>query len=76
MLEKDPRSTTDKIRLFRARFSGLDHVYGTYDPASGNSWQVKHSVTDTVVLIPICSQSELMVQYGHGGKQPWPNRRN
>jgi len=27
-------------------------------------------------VIPICSQSELMVQYGHGGKQPWPNRRN
>jgi hypothetical protein len=27
-------------------------------------------------LIPTCSQSELMVQYGHGGGKPWPNQRS
>ena len=50
MLEKDPRSPRKKIRLFRERFSGLEHVYGTYDPATGRAWQVKQSVTDTVIL--------------------------
>jgi len=50
MLEKDPRSTADKVRLFRTRFSGLDHVHGAYDPQSGRSWQVQQPVTDKVVL--------------------------
>jgi len=50
MLERDPRSAAEKIRLFRARFRGLEHVYGTYDPDSGRSWQVKKPVKDEVVL--------------------------
>jgi len=50
MLEKDPRSATEKVRLFKARFSGLAHVYGTYDPASGRAWQVKEPVVDTVLF--------------------------
>jgi len=50
VLEKDPRSPTEKVRLFRQRFSGLEHVYGTYDPATGRSWQVKRPVTPAVVL--------------------------
>ena len=50
MLEKDPRSTADKVRLFRTWFSGLEHVHGTYDPDSGRSWQVKQPVTDAIVL--------------------------
>ena len=40
----------DKIAIFRACFSGLKHVYGTYDPSTGRSWQVKSPVTDGVVL--------------------------
>ena len=50
MLVRDARSAVEKVRLFRARFAGLDHVYGTYDPNSGRSWQVKKPVTDEVVL--------------------------
>ena len=50
MIEKDSRSTAEKVRLFRSRFSGLEHIYGTYDPGSGRSWQVKQPVTDAVVL--------------------------
>ncbi len=50
MIGRDNRSAEFKIRLFRECFSGLPHVYGTYDPASGRSWQVKRAVTDEVVL--------------------------
>lgn len=39
-----------KVHLFRNRFHGLEHVYGTYDPRTGWSWQVKAPVTDQVVL--------------------------
>ena len=40
----------DKIAIFRACFSGLKHVYGTYDPSTGRCWQVKRPVTDDVLL--------------------------
>jgi len=43
------RSTNDKIALFRQFFSGLTHVYGTYEPATGRSHQVKAPVTDLVI---------------------------
>ena len=46
----DKRDKHWKIRLFRSFFSGLEHVYGTYGPKSGRSWQVKEPVTDKVVL--------------------------
>jgi hypothetical protein len=41
--------TAERIQLFRNRFSGLTHVYGTYDPATGRAWQVKAPVTDQVI---------------------------
>ena len=44
------RSNKEKVHLFRTRFSGLQHVYGTYDPVSGRAWQVKQPVTDAVLL--------------------------
>jgi hypothetical protein len=44
-----PRSITDKLALFRACFSGVTRVYGTYDPRTGRSWQVKQPVTDGVL---------------------------
>lgn len=50
MLERDPRSIAEKIRLFTTRFHGLEDVYGTYDPDSGRSWQVKDPITDEVAL--------------------------
>jgi hypothetical protein len=38
------------LDLFRACFSGLPHIYGTYDPPSGDVRQVKRPVTDRVFL--------------------------
>ena len=39
-----------KIGLFRLHFSGATGAYGTYDPGTGRSWQVKRPVTDRVLL--------------------------
>lgn len=50
MVTVDERGKQAKIRLFRELFSGQEHVYGTYDPKSGRSWQVKAPVTDEVIL--------------------------
>ena len=50
MICRDNRNSESKVRLFRECFSGLPHIYGTYDHASGRSWQVKRPVTDEVVL--------------------------
>jgi hypothetical protein len=43
------RTMTQKIAIFRARFTGLPHVYGTRDPGSGKITQVKAPVTDDVL---------------------------
>lgn len=50
MSSKGHRPTAEKIRIFRSLFSGLSEVYGTYDPSSGRSMQVKAPVTDQVIL--------------------------
>ena len=50
MVAPGSRSTAEKLALFRACFSGLDHVYGTYDPQTGRSRQVKQPVTEQVLL--------------------------
>ena len=44
------RSTQEKLSLFKRRFSGLRNTFGTYDPKTGRSWQVKRPVTDGVFL--------------------------
>lgn len=44
------RSTQEKLNLFRRRFSGLPNTFGTYDPTTGRSWQVKRPVNDKVLL--------------------------
>jgi hypothetical protein len=44
------RNTNEKLALFRACFTGLPNVYGTYDPATGQVRQTKEPVTDTVLL--------------------------
>lgn len=43
-------ATSRKVAIFRRLFSGLPHVYGTYDPATGVVRQVKAPVTDAVLL--------------------------
>jgi len=45
-----PRSNAQKIAIFQQCFSGLDHVYGTYDIRTGRARQVKRPVTDAVIL--------------------------
>ena len=44
------RSGTEKLAIFRDCFSGLKHVFGTYDPSTGSGRQVKSPVTDQVLL--------------------------
>ena len=44
------RTTAEKLKIFQGCFSGLKHVYGTYDPATGRAWQVKAPVTREVFL--------------------------
>ena len=44
------RTTAEKVKLFRSYFTGLPHVYGTYDPDSGRSWQEKRPVTAETIL--------------------------
>lgn len=44
------RSTRTKIAIFRECFTGLLHVYGTYDPRTGRACQVKDAVTDRVIF--------------------------
>ena len=44
------RNNEDKVSLFSAYFTGLSNVYGTYDPATGRSWQVKKPVTNDTFL--------------------------
>jgi hypothetical protein len=44
------RNNTGKVALYRSFFSGLSDVYGTYDPTTGRSWQVKRKVTNDTIL--------------------------
>ncbi len=41
--------TPERIALFRACFSGLTHVRGTYNPATGRAFPIKGPVTDAVI---------------------------
>jgi len=50
-----------KIWLFANTFKGLGNVYGTYDPVSGKSWQVKQQVTGQVVYDHLRGKSPLGV---------------
>lgn len=50
MSTRTGRTTEDKLAVFRACFSGLTDVYGTYDPRTGRARQVKAPVTDEVLL--------------------------
>ena len=39
----------DQVQLFKSLFTGRSDVYGTYDPRTHRSWQVKRPVTDQVI---------------------------
>jgi len=41
--------TKKHIELFQSLFYGQTNIYGTYNPKSGKSWQVKQPVTDEVI---------------------------
>jgi len=62
------RSTAEKVVLFRACFSGLEHVYGTYDPGTGSSWQVKAEVTDHVIVRHLQGRQPFGVYLLTGGR--------
>lgn len=64
MHEDNPRDPAWKIALFRQRFCvGLDHVYGRYDPVTGNSWQIKGNITDAVILDHLVGRKPLGVYF-------------
>jgi hypothetical protein len=44
------RNNADKVARYKSFFSGLSTVYGTYDPTTGRSWQVKRKVTNDTIL--------------------------
>lgn len=44
------RDNAAKLSIFKRCFSGLTHVYGTYDPETGKVRQVKAPVNDAVFL--------------------------
>jgi hypothetical protein len=56
MKVRSQRSTAEKIRLFARYFTGLTDVYGTYDPATGRSKQIKERVTRKVILAHLQGQ--------------------
>lgn len=41
--------TNDQVLLFRSIFTGRSDVYGTYDPETRRSWQIKRPVTERVI---------------------------
>jgi len=50
MPSETKEDTIEKITLFRKYFTGLTHVYGTYNPVSGKTHQIKEPVTNKVIL--------------------------
>lgn len=57
-----------KVALFRSFFSGLTNVYGTYDPATGRSWQVKKPVTNETFLSHLKGERPYGVYLLDGGR--------
>lgn len=49
MADMSTRTSSEKIRIFRDLFTGLTNVYGTYNPSSGRSLQVKAPVDHKVI---------------------------
>jgi hypothetical protein len=62
------RTTASKIAIFKSLFTGLDHVYGTYDFDTGKVRQVKEPVTDKVILDHLTGRSPFGVYLLKGDK--------
>ena len=52
-------SDDQKLAIFKARFRGLGHVYGTFDPESWRAWTVKQRVSDAVIRAHLCGRQPL-----------------
>jgi hypothetical protein len=50
MTQKNYKTSDEKIRIYQNLFTGLTNAYGTYDPATGRSWQVRKPVTYNTIL--------------------------
>jgi hypothetical protein len=50
---------SEKLAVFRACFAGLAHVYGTRDLRTQRISQVKHPVTDRVIVDHLCGRHHL-----------------
>ena len=61
--ERRVRSNAEKLAVFRDCFTGLMHVYGTYDTRTGRAYQVKRPVTDETLLSHLT------------GRRPYPLRQ-
>ena len=48
-MEKVKRTAVEKIRIYKGLFTGLPHVYGTYDTKTGRVRQAKEPVTEQVI---------------------------
>ena len=47
---------SDKVGIYMRLFAGRSDVYGTYDPDSGKSWQVKDKVDAAVIHAHLCGR--------------------
>jgi len=43
-------TTHERLAIYRSCFTGLNTVYGSYDPRTGRAYQVKETVTDQVLI--------------------------
>ena len=48
-MEKVKRTAAEKIGIYQGLFTGLPHVYGTYDTSTGRVRQAKEPVTEQVI---------------------------
>ena len=60
----------ENVALFRSLFSGLPHVYGTYNPTTGRARQVKEPVTDNVIYAHLSGNSPYGVYLLIGDQTP------
>lgn len=62
------RTSSQKLAIYRGLFTGLPHVYGTYDPSTGKVRQVKEPVTDKVLLAHLRGEQPYGVYLLNGDK--------
>jgi hypothetical protein len=68
MIDMAGHTTAKKVQIFRALFTGLPGVYGTYDPRTGRVRQEKAPVTDEVILAHLAGRKPYGVYLLTGDK--------